>query len=73
MEVSGLSRPFGTGQEASDSLRFGPIDAVPFWQIFPIAERETPLSLVTGESSIPVEGLIKPSPTSTWRLPPLSS
>lgn len=44
-------------------------EGVPFWQIFPIADGETPLSLATGESSIPIEGLLKPSPTSIWRLP----
>lgn len=49
VEISGLSRPFGTGQ--SDNLRFGPIDAAPFWQAFPLSENDD-ISLLRTDSKL---------------------
>ena len=49
VEISGLSRPFGTGQ--SDSLRFGPIDAAPFWQAFPLRANDD-ISLLRTDSKL---------------------
>lgn len=69
---SPLSAPF-KADVVPVSKPYSPPAAGSFWQIFPLAEGETPVSLLTGESSISVEGLLKPSPTTDWSLPPLDS
>lgn len=73
VEVSGLSQPFGTGQEASGSLRFGPVDAVPFWQAFPLREDDEIALLKTDWKGIEYAPRYR-RPTNplgkTWSTPP---